>query len=465
MKKLLTVIGCVTVSLIAWSQNQVGHTTITFNDPVRSGGFGSGGGPGRQIQTEIYYPAASAGDNVPVIAGSHPVIVFGHGFAMAWDAYENIWTRMVEEGYILAFPRTEGSLLPAPSHVDFGKDLALVATKMLALDATAGSLFADKLNGNAGIMGHSMGGGASFLAAQNNTGIKTVVGLAPAETDPEASLAASGVSVPTLILSGSADGVTPPADHHQLIYGNLGTSCKYFLSILGGGHCYFANSNFNCDFGETTSSTGISITRAEQQATMFDYILPWFDFYLKEECAAWTAFIAPQASDSRITPTSTCAYSLPVAPVITQVASTLSSSVTSGVQWYKDGVLLTGETNSTVSLNYGSGSYTVVATDGVGCTASSSPFVYTGGGGANSLNELVQIVAFYPNPTTGLSVLELANSEEVVVTVYSIEGKLVWQARGNSKIEIDLRAAETGLYHVIVAKNGKPNQMMKLMKK
>jgi len=73
------------------AQFSIGHTTITFNDPNRTGGFGSGGGAGRQIQTEIYYPAAMAGDNVPVSVGEFPVVVIGHGFVMSWDAYANIW--------------------------------------------------------------------------------------------------------------------------------------------------------------------------------------------------------------------------------------------------------------------------------------------------------------------------------------------------------------------------------------
>lgn len=449
---------------VSLAQFQVGHTTFTFNDPARSGGFGSGGGPGRQIQTEIYYPAATAGDNVPVSAGQHPVIVFGHGFAMAWDAYTNIWEKMVEEGYILAFPRTEGGLVPAPSHDNFGKDLALVSTKMLAFNTTSGSLFNGKLNGNVGIMGHSMGGGASFLAGQNNTSIKTVVGLAPAQTNPEASVAAANVTVPVLILSGSSDGVTPPADHHQLIYNNLGSSCKYFLSVLGGGHCYFANSNFNCDFGETTSSTGITLDRAEQQEIMFDYILPWFDFYLKEECAAWSSFISPQASDARIAPTSSCNYSLPVAPVITQNGTNLTSSVTSNIQWYKDGAILTGETNANVSLNYGNGSYTVVVTDGIGCSATSNPFVYSGGGGSNLVSELQLEASIYPNPAVDFVTIELKNTEKVLVSLYSIEGKLISQKEGQTKIEMNLNDVPSGMYQLIVTQNNKQNQTM-LMKK
>jgi len=54
------------------AQTSIGHTTFTFNDPTRTGGVGSGGGPGRQIQTEVYYPATSAGTSTPVASGEFP---------------------------------------------------------------------------------------------------------------------------------------------------------------------------------------------------------------------------------------------------------------------------------------------------------------------------------------------------------------------------------------------------------
>ncbi|MFY7944661.1 MAG: hypothetical protein ACOVNZ_08760, partial [Crocinitomicaceae bacterium] len=97
MRKLLFLIFQVCF-LSSFAQYQVGHTTITFNDPARTGGFGSGGGTGRQIQTEIYYPANAAGDNVAVASGQFPVITFGHGFAMSWDAYANIWQHYIPKG-------------------------------------------------------------------------------------------------------------------------------------------------------------------------------------------------------------------------------------------------------------------------------------------------------------------------------------------------------------------------------
>ena len=306
--RLLTSVFALCGSLFSFSQFNIGHTTITFNDPSRTGGYGSGGGAGRQIQTEIYYPAATTGDNTAISSGNFPIIVFGHGFAMAWDAYQNIWEHYVSLGYVMAFPRTEGSLIPSPVHADFGLDLKLVEQRMQAENSLSTSIFYQHLSANSAIMGHSMGGGATILAAQNNSSIKTIVGLAPAETDPSAIAAAANVTVPAVIYSGSSDGVTPPADHHIPIYNGLSSDCKTFVSIIGGAHCYFANSNFNCDFGEATSSSGISISRSEQQTRTFASLDSWFDYILKGNNASLGAFLnaLDQAPSSQIIPQTTC---------------------------------------------------------------------------------------------------------------------------------------------------------------
>lgn len=308
MKQLLITLSF--LPLIGFSQPfEIGHTTITFNDPARTGGFGSGGGPGRQIQSEIYYPAATAGTDVDVVTGEFPVIVFGHGFVMSWDAYQNIWEEFVPKGYIFVFPRTEGNF--SPSHDDFGQDLAILVTEMEAENADAASIFYQHHNGKSAIMGHSMGGGSSILAAANNTNIETIVGLAPAETSPSAITAAVNVSVPALILSGDGDAVTPPVDHHEPIYDALGSSCKYFTNILGGAHCYFANSNFNCDFGEGTSGGNITISRPEQHAITFEYLTPWFAYTLKGDCAAKNTFDSLLVQDIDVSYINECTITAP----------------------------------------------------------------------------------------------------------------------------------------------------------
>lgn len=265
-----------------FAQYLIGHRTFTFNDPSRTGGFGSGGGPGRQIQTEIYYPATAAGDNTPFVTDSFPYIVFGHGFVMTWDAYLNFVNELVPKGYILLFPRTEGSI--TPNHNDFGLDLALVANSFRNLGQNPSSVYYQRVGSTCAIMGHSMGGGAAFLAAANNTNITALATVAAAETNPSAINAAKNVKVPTLVMYGGNDCVTPPANHQLRMYDSLGTKCKTLINIVGGSHCQFAESNFNCSFGETTCSPGPTINRAVQHQRMFKYLVPWLNKVLKGAC-------------------------------------------------------------------------------------------------------------------------------------------------------------------------------------
>jgi dienelactone hydrolase len=304
MKSLSFVVLFMASSLFSVAQYSIGHTTFTFNDPNRSGGFGSGGGPGRQIQTELYYPANSAGVNAQAADGQFPVFVVGHGFVMTWDVYANIWQYLVPKGYIVALPRTEGGL--SPSHSDFGLDIALVANKMQELGTNVSSPLFGHVASPTAVGGHSMGGGASVLAAAGGSGISAYVGFASAETTPSAIGAAADLTVPFLIFSGSADGVTPPAEHQIPIYNAASSDCKYHISITGGGHCYFANSSGTCDFGELFTAGNITITRAQQQQTVNDYMLPWLEFWLKGQTSGIQDMGVQLATDNRVTHTKSC---------------------------------------------------------------------------------------------------------------------------------------------------------------
>ena len=286
----------------------IGHTNINFKDPIRTAGFSISGayysesGTGRNIGCEIYYPAATTGDNVAASAGTFPVLIFGHGFAMTWDAYQNLWQNLVPQGYIMVFPRTEGSLIPAPNHVDFGKDLRLLVSKMQTESNRSGSILFQKISGTFALMGHSMGGGASIIGGTNNTSISTIVNFAAAKTNPTGSSTTNAglISVPVLYMSGQNDGVAPAIQHQDSMYFNT-VSTKAQIYIKGGGHCYFANSNFNCDFGESTSSPQPTITRAQQQDVNQDLIVLWLNYYLKNDNASLQAFKDSLCRSARIT--------------------------------------------------------------------------------------------------------------------------------------------------------------------
>jgi pimeloyl-ACP methyl ester carboxylesterase len=280
---LLVPIGGAVAQLFA-----IGSTTITFVDPSRNN---------RNIACEVYYPANGPGNNQPVAPGRHPVLSFGHGFVMGVNSYYNLRDAFVPQGYILVLPTTEGGF--SPSHGNFGLDLAFVIAGMQARGADPASPFFERVASTAAIMGHSMGGGAAFLGASAPQ-VTTVVTYAAAETNPSAIAAAGGLQKPVLVLAGSQDCVTPPASNQLPMYNAVPSGCKAYVNLTGGGHCNFANSNFNCGFGEITCGGGGSLGRPAQQALTHQYTLLWLARYLKDDPAAGAQFEALLAAGQGI---------------------------------------------------------------------------------------------------------------------------------------------------------------------
>ncbi len=248
----------------------VGYRQVTFTDPNRSN---------RSIPTDIYYPATSSGTNAPIANGSFPVLVLGHGFVMDVSSYRCFADSLVPYGYILLLPRTEGGI--QPSHQQFGLDLRFLNEQMKVEGQTPTSFFYQRVAPASAIMGHSMGGGASFLAAASYTGVTTVVNFAAAETNPSSIQAAKQVTVPVLMFIGENDGVTPPAQHQLPMFDSCASACKIRVTIIGGGHCYFADPSTTCSFGEGTTSPQPTITRAEQQRRVFGILRPYLGYRLK----------------------------------------------------------------------------------------------------------------------------------------------------------------------------------------
>ena len=299
MKALITslVLFICSMSVVAQTYS-IGHTQLTFSDASRGN---------RSIPVEVYYPAQSTGDNVPVADGSFPVLVFGHGFLMTVDAYDVIWNSVVPEGFIMVLPTTEGSF--APSHTDFGKDLAFLVDAIKTEGLTNSSAFYEKVAPTSAVMGHSMGGGSAFLAVQYNSSITALATLAAAVTNPSSVTAAAGITIPSLTISGKNDCVAPPADHQLPMYNALASGCKSYVNILGASHCQFAGSSFTCSFGEATCSPGPAIAPGQQQLTAAVYLNNWLTFYLKDACTAGEEFQTMISSAISIEGQQNCALS------------------------------------------------------------------------------------------------------------------------------------------------------------
>jgi pimeloyl-ACP methyl ester carboxylesterase len=95
---------------------------------------------------------------------------------MIVQAYQNIWEGLVPEGFVVALPINEGGLLP--SHSSFGADLSFVIASLRAENLNPASTLYGKLGAKAAVMGHSMGGGASFLSADADPSIDALAVLA-----------------------------------------------------------------------------------------------------------------------------------------------------------------------------------------------------------------------------------------------------------------------------------------------
>jgi pimeloyl-ACP methyl ester carboxylesterase len=276
----------------------VGNRSITFSDPSRNN---------RSIATNIYYPANTSGSNVPVAGNpgdKFPVLVFGHGFVMTTSAYANIWNAVVPQGYIIMLPTTESGF--SPSHTEFAKDIAFLVTAMQNEGQNNSSPFYNKVDSTSCVMGHSMGGGSSFLSVQYNSSITAIANLAAAETNPSAIAACANITLPALVIAGGNDCITPPANHQLPMYNALASACKTYVSITGGSHCQMAESNFNCNLGELTCSPPPAITRAQQHAIINSLLIPWLNYHLKGDCNAWSDFQNLLSAGSGITSQQSC---------------------------------------------------------------------------------------------------------------------------------------------------------------
>jgi len=266
----------------------LGNRSETWQDASRN----------RSVTFDIWYPSTSGGQGSAVAPGPFPVFIMSHGFLTGTGPYKNMVDSLVPLGYIMVLPSTETGFLP--SHEALGRDMVFLGQRIQQENQNSNSYLFGKVAPEMAAGGHSMGGGATFLAASYAPSLfKTTVTFAAAETNPSAAGAASQVTAPSLLMIGSADGVTPLATHQQPIYNNL-INCKVMVSIQGGGHCYFMNADAACDAGELLTPPTIA-NRAEQHRRTFRVVRPWLDHFLKGQPATAVLQAINNASPDAVT--------------------------------------------------------------------------------------------------------------------------------------------------------------------
>ncbi|SNT44376.1 dienelactone hydrolase family protein [Rhodococcoides kyotonense] len=139
----------------------------------------------------VYTPAE--GYNLPGVA-------FGHGWMLGASRYSNTLSHLASWGIVAAAPDTERG--PVPSHRGLATDLGTVLDIMTGVRLGTGdiSVHPQKL----ALAGHGMGASVAVLAAAARSDVLAVASLFPAPSAPSAEDAASGLTIPSLVLGDAA---------------------------------------------------------------------------------------------------------------------------------------------------------------------------------------------------------------------------------------------------------------------
>jgi hypothetical protein len=119
----------------------------------------------------------------------------------------------------------------------------------------------------------------------------------------------------------------------------------------------------------------------------------------------------------------------PAAPIISTSGDTLFSNYPTGNQWYLNGVAIPGAVNATFVMTQ-PGNYTVVYTNGYGCSSQSS-FL-------NDIHESENVpannVTIYPNPAKDIAVINYNfASAENTLYIYSVDGSFIMSKQLSSR--------------------------------
>lgn len=169
---------------------------------------------------------------------------------------------------------------------------------------------------------------------------------------------------------------------------------------------------------------------------------------------------------SAVNSTTVIVGSYPTAPTITQSGQVLSSSSSSGNQWYLNGSPIVGATAQTYTVT-ADGYYSVWITSPLGCQASSSSYQVL----LSSLNELLiyNAIVLGPNPAKNYVLITVPNellNSSVSLKFVDVTGKIVIEKQvvfSSTSDKINIESLANGIY-VVEFKNSSIDKKFKFVK-
>jgi hypothetical protein len=159
-----------------------------------------------------------------------------------------------------------------------------------------------------------------------------------------------------------------------------------------------------------------------------------------------SAYASNSCGSSAIVSTTLLLLDTPQVVIAVQGNQLVSQTAGSAYEWYRNGVVVNGETNSSITPGV-SGNYSLVVTSANGCSGVSQAvsFIF------NGIDEMkYAVAAFFPNPNSTGSLQvprEWAGGE---FKVFDVEGRVVLSSMVNSMV--DISSVSPGVYFVFIKK-------------
>jgi predicted dienelactone hydrolase len=226
----------------------VADTTVSR---VSVTGFGGG---------TIYYPTSTS-------EGTFGAVAISPGFTATQSSISWVGPRLASQGFVVI---TIDTLTLYDQPDSRGDQLRAALTYLTQRSSVRTRIDASRL----AVAGHSMGGGGTLEAANDQPSLQAAIPIAPWNTTKNW----SGVRVPTFIIGGEADTVAPVSSHAIPFYDSIPASAeKAYMELDGASH-----------FFPQTPNT-----------TMAKYMISWLKRFVDDD-TRYDQFLCPAPDDRAI---------------------------------------------------------------------------------------------------------------------------------------------------------------------
>lgn len=228
----------------------IGLRTLRLIDKSRMIQLGHNRSEPRALVTYVRYPALGAPGatdvpNATPVMGPHPLIVFGHGFAVTPKLYARLLRSWARAGYVVAapvFPLSNANAPRGPDEADVvnqPSDISFVISRLLALSRRRTGPLAGLLDPQRiAVAGHSDGAETALAVAYSRRFHDPRIGaamiLSGAQMSGIGGYDFTAQKVPLLAIQGTADTFNEPM--YTYAYFDLAPRPKFLLRLLGAGH-------------------------------------------------------------------------------------------------------------------------------------------------------------------------------------------------------------------------------------